>query len=182
MVYKIETQNRLNERKVLSFQRHYSIPPPGVKARFTIFSFLLSFLYSAPKAREYIFHFYASFYVCLCVLSLFFTECAGLGTPLRRFAPAPPQGEPSHHRQQRQSWRSGRGSEKFASPQSFSLFTGVTWLPPWDCAAEARPADERVLRTKQPKRSRGSGLLFASGLPPAQQKQGTATPSCRFAA
>ena len=33
----------------------------------------------------------------------------------------------------------------------------------------------RVLRTKQPKRSRGSGLLFASGLRPAQQKQGTAT-------
>ena len=33
----------------------------------------------------------------------------------------------------------------------------------------------RVLRTKQPKRSRGSGLLFASGPRPAQQKQGTAT-------
>src|SRR5699024_5363553 len=41
------------ERKVLSFQRHYSIPP-RVKARFTIFSFLLSFLYPAPEAREYI--------------------------------------------------------------------------------------------------------------------------------
>ena len=33
----------------------------------------------------------------------------------------------------------------------------------------------RVLRTKQPKRSRGSGLLFASPLRRAQQKQGTAT-------
>ena len=33
----------------------------------------------------------------------------------------------------------------------------------------------RVQWTKQPKRSRGSGLLFASGLLPAQQKQGTAT-------
>ena len=33
----------------------------------------------------------------------------------------------------------------------------------------------RVQRTKQPKRSRGSGLLFASGLLPAQKKQGTAT-------
>src|SRR5699024_12264769 len=70
------------ERKVLSFQRHYSIPPPGVKARFTIFSFLFSFLYPAPEAREYIFHFYVSVYVCLCVLFLFFTECSGLGTPL----------------------------------------------------------------------------------------------------
>src|SRR5699024_2312163 len=45
------------ERKVLSFQRHYSIPPPGVKARFTIFWFLLSFLQFAPKAREYILNF-----------------------------------------------------------------------------------------------------------------------------
>ena len=33
----------------------------------------------------------------------------------------------------------------------------------------------RVLRTKQPKRSRGSGLPFASPLRRAQQKQGTAT-------
>ena len=33
----------------------------------------------------------------------------------------------------------------------------------------------RCLRQKQPKRSRGSGLLFASGPRPAQQKQGTAT-------
>src|SRR5699024_5480989 len=43
------------ERKVLSFQRHYSIPPPGVKARFTIFWFLLSFLYflsCRPGARH----------------------------------------------------------------------------------------------------------------------------------
>src|SRR5699024_11144968 len=31
--------------------------PPGVKARFTIFWFLLSFLQFAPKAREYIFDF-----------------------------------------------------------------------------------------------------------------------------
>src|SRR5699024_642970 len=45
------------ERKVLSFQRHYSIPPPGVKARFTIFWFLLSFLQFAPKALEYILNF-----------------------------------------------------------------------------------------------------------------------------
>src|SRR5699024_9492620 len=33
----------------------------------------------------------------------------------------------------------------------------------------------RVLRTKQPKRSRGRGLPFASPLRRAQQKQGTAT-------
>src|SRR5699024_3660642 len=33
----------------------------------------------------------------------------------------------------------------------------------------------RVQRTKQPKRSRGSGLPFASPLRRAQQKQGTAT-------
>src|SRR5699024_10727394 len=33
----------------------------------------------------------------------------------------------------------------------------------------------RVQRTKQPKRSRGSGLTFASPLRRAQQKQGTAT-------
>src|SRR5699024_10025367 len=33
----------------------------------------------------------------------------------------------------------------------------------------------RVLWTKQPKRSRGSGLPFASPLRRAQQKQGTAT-------
>ena len=33
----------------------------------------------------------------------------------------------------------------------------------------------RCLRQKQPKRSRGRGLLFASGLLPAQQKQGSAT-------
>ena len=59
------------ERKVLSFQRHYSIPP-RVKARFTIFSFLLSFLYSAPKAREYILIFIRRFmYIyafCFCFL------------------------------------------------------------------------------------------------------------------
>src|SRR5699024_12221439 len=35
----------------------------------------------------------------------------------------------------------------------------------------------RVQRTKQPKRSRGSGLPFASPLRRAQQKQGTATRS-----
>ena len=33
----------------------------------------------------------------------------------------------------------------------------------------------RCLRQKQPKRSRGSGLLFASGPRLAPQKQGTAT-------
>ena len=37
------------------------------------------------------------------------------------------------------------------------------------CAAEARPADDTA------RRSRDSGLLFASGLRPAPQKQGTAT-------
>src|SRR5699024_5957068 len=47
------------ERKVLSFQRHYSIPPPGVKARFTIFWFLLSFRYFGWKCEVYVWLVYA---------------------------------------------------------------------------------------------------------------------------
>ena len=33
-------------------------------------------------------------------------------------------------------------NRKVCLTTSFSLFTGVTWLPLRDCAAEARPADE----------------------------------------
>src|SRR5699024_4434182 len=51
------------ERKVLSFQRHYSIPPPGVKARFTIFWFLLSFRYFGWKCEVYVLFVYAEFFV-----------------------------------------------------------------------------------------------------------------------
>src|SRR5699024_4336341 len=61
------------ERKVLSFQRHYSIPPPGVKARFTIFSFLLSFRYFGWKCEVYVWIVYA---VILYIYSFWF---AGLG-------------------------------------------------------------------------------------------------------
>ena len=51
-----------------------------------------------------------------------FTERASLDTPLSLAAlagvsPALPQGEPSHHRQQRQSWWSGKETGKVASPQ-----------------------------------------------------------------
>src|SRR5699024_10254229 len=48
------------ERKVLSFQRHYNIPPPGVKARFTIFWFLLSFRYFGWKCEVYVLLVYAA--------------------------------------------------------------------------------------------------------------------------
>src|SRR5699024_8788521 len=53
------------ERKVLSFQRHYSIPPPGVKARFTIFWFLLSFRYFGRKCEAYVLFIYAEYFVYL---------------------------------------------------------------------------------------------------------------------
>ena len=69
------------ERKVLSFQRHYSIPPPGVKARFTIFSFLLSFLYSAPKAREYILIFVCCF-MYIYAFYLYFLQSVPALAPL----------------------------------------------------------------------------------------------------
>ena len=82
----------------------------------------------------------------MCSVSIFCRAC-GFDTPLSLAAlagvsPAPPRGEPSHHRQQRQSWRSGKAKEKFASPQSFSLFTGVTWLPLRGHEQRPRPADE----------------------------------------
>src|SRR5699024_9646662 len=60
------------ERKVLSFQRHYGIPP-GVKARFTIFWFLLSFRYFGWKHEVYVWIVYA---VILYIYSFWF---AGLG-------------------------------------------------------------------------------------------------------
>ena len=60
------------ERKVLSFQRHYSIPP-GVKARFTIFWFLLSFRYFGKKYEVYVWIIYAAI---LYIYSFWF---AGLG-------------------------------------------------------------------------------------------------------
>ena len=138
------------ERKVLSFQRHYSIPPPRCQGPiYYFFVFAFFSLLRAEGARVY-FDFRSSFYVYLCVLSLFFAERGGLGTPLRRFAPAPPQGEPSHHRQQRQSWRSGKEIGKFASPQSFPLSTGVTWLPPWGSwhRVRQRPVTERGAKKK----------------------------------
>ena len=69
------------ERKVLSFQRHYSIPPPGVKARFTIFWFLLSFRYFGWKCEVYVWIVYA---VILYIYS-FLYWCVGsvLRSPLR---------------------------------------------------------------------------------------------------
>src|SRR5699024_2707347 len=62
------------ERKVLSFQRHYSIPPPGVKARFTIFWFLLSFRYFGWKCEVYVWIVYAA------ILYIYSFRFAGLGT------------------------------------------------------------------------------------------------------
>ena len=107
------------ERKVLSFQRHYSIPPPVSRPDLLFFRFC--FLFFTPRRRrESIFFIFMRHFVYVYALP----------SPLRRFAPAPPRGEPSHHRQQRQSWRSGKGSGKFASPQGFPLSTGVSWLPP----------------------------------------------------
>ena len=69
------------ERKVLSFQRHYIIPPPGVKARFTIFWFLLSFRYFGWKCEVHVYFVYAEFFV----YSFFLCWCVGavLRSPLR---------------------------------------------------------------------------------------------------
>ena len=55
----------------ISFRRHYNIPPPGVKARFTIFAFSLYFLYRPGVGGVYALRFYAAFYVYLCVICTF---------------------------------------------------------------------------------------------------------------
>ena len=72
------------------------------------FCFIFFILYHfAPQAREYIFDFYAVNSVCLCLYLVFLSAlalsaaCGGTsparvgGSPLRRFAPALPEGEPS---------------------------------------------------------------------------------------
>ena len=94
-----------------------------------------------------------------------FAECAGLGTPLSLAAltsvsPAPPRGEPSHHRQQRQSWRSGKETGKFASLQSFPLSTGVTWLPLWGSwhRVRKRPVTERGTKKRPLSQTLSAGL------------------------
>ena len=56
--------------------------PPGVKARFTIFWFLLSFLQFAPKAREYIFDFML-YFMYVYAFSVF---CFALPSPSQRKA------------------------------------------------------------------------------------------------
>ena len=53
----------------VSFQKHYSIPPPVSSPVLQIFGFCFIFFilyHFAPKAREYIFDFYAVIFVCLC--------------------------------------------------------------------------------------------------------------------
>ena len=62
----------------------------------------------------------------------------GLAPPV----PAPPRGEPSYHRQQRETWRSGRVSEKFASPLPNRHLRVYTWLPLRGHEQRPRPADE----------------------------------------
>ena len=53
----------------VSFQKHYSIPPQVSSPVLQIFGFCFIFFilyHFAPKAREYIFDFYAVIFVCLC--------------------------------------------------------------------------------------------------------------------
>ena len=52
----------------VSFQKHYSIPPPVSRPDLLFFGFCFLFFilyHFAPKAREYIFDFYAVIFVCL---------------------------------------------------------------------------------------------------------------------
>ena len=60
------------------FRSHYSIPPPGVKARFTIFWFLLSFRYFGWKCEVYVWIVYA---VILYVYSFCVGASGGFALP-----------------------------------------------------------------------------------------------------
>ena len=122
------------ERKVLSFQRHYSIPPPVSRPDLLFFRFCFLFFTSRRRRESIFFIFMHHFMYVYALSSLSVTACGRATSPAgggKRTCVSP--GTLGGEARQR---------EKFASPQSFSLFTDVTWLPLRDCAAEARPADE----------------------------------------
>src|SRR5699024_9593968 len=93
------------ERKVLSFQRHYRIPPPGVMARLTIFWFLLSFRYFVWKCEVYVWIVYAQFFVYSFFFVLVRRGGFALPSPSQRKALGhlPRRGRQVYRRQSRQS-------------------------------------------------------------------------------
>ena len=119
------------ERKVLSFQRHYSIPPPGVKARFTIFWFLLSFRYFGWKCEVYVLFVYAAIlYVYSFCVGASGRFCAPLSVPAQSAGTPPPQGEASVPASIAAKFVVRQSRKNFILPQSFPLSTDLHLAPP----------------------------------------------------
>ena len=153
------------------------------------FCFIFFILYHfAPKAREYIFDFYAVIFVCLCLYLVFLSAlalsaaCGGTsparvgGSPLRRFAPALPEGEPSLRPWAEENFVVRRSFYHFSLPQTLQRLTQVRLPPPRGgggtalCAVTERGGShacggtnsDRVQRTKQGAVS-GAALHFSQG-------------------
>ena len=119
------------ERKVLSFQRHYSIPPPVSRPDLLFFGFCFLFVTLGGSVKCMFGLFVQSF----CIFILFYIGasgrlCSPLSVPAQSAGTPPPQGEASVPASIAAKFVVRQSPEMFILPQSISLFTGVHLAPP----------------------------------------------------
>src|SRR5699024_11717404 len=103
--------------------------PPGVKARFTIFWFLLSFLQFAPKAREYIFDF--MLYFMYVYAFLYFALRSPLRPSAKRWDTSPAGGGKCTGVNRGKVCGKAKPQKCLSYHKTSLYLRACTWLPLW---------------------------------------------------